>query len=199
MTDQKPKTGAGAIPKKRKLKSAGTFVYNDMIDSAAMLALAASKTGYPMLVYLHFRQTLELDHSAKNRKEGHQRRKFWNEREITFAYSTAEDLGINSRAFRNAIDRLIELGFIDVVKPGNGLMKGDCTIYGISERWRKYGTDEFEPASREKAYYGFCSRPKANCPKCVHTAGGQRQECLLPGDPPKADGRCRRFEEWINP
>jgi hypothetical protein len=44
--------------------------------------------------------------------------------------------------FTNARDQLIEKGFIDVYRRG-GLWK-QAAIYGFSNRWRKYGTSEFE-------------------------------------------------------
>jgi len=44
--------------------------------------------------------------------------------------------------FINDRKLLIERGFIDVTKRG-GLEK-QRMIYGLSERWRKYGTKDFE-------------------------------------------------------
>ena len=43
--------------------------------------------------------------------------------------------------FYKSRDQLIEKGFIDVVKRG-GLEKQPA-IYGLSDRWKKYGTKEF--------------------------------------------------------
>jgi len=43
--------------------------------------------------------------------------------------------------FYKSRDQLIEKGFIDVIKRG-GLEKQPA-IYGLSDRWKKYGTKEF--------------------------------------------------------
>jgi len=43
--------------------------------------------------------------------------------------------------FYNSRDHLIERGFIDVIERG-GLEKRP-TIYGLSNRWKKYGTKDF--------------------------------------------------------
>lgn len=186
-----------------------TCLTNDLIDSPAMLTLASCKSGYPLLVYLHFLQMRRTPSAGKGRKKKSHERKneFINTRELTFAYSAAQKLGIGTRAFNLAIDKLMEYGFIDIVEPGNGLSKGDCTIYGLSDRWRDYGTPNFKPASRTKVRFGFCDKgkkkpevqaeSKTDCSNCLQTGGGQFPECLLPGQPARIDGRCQRFERWI--
>ncbi|MGA7876411.1 MAG: hypothetical protein WCA08_12180 [Desulfoferrobacter sp.] len=204
MTEHRPKTGSGAIPKRDKPHgSPVTVLDNVLIDSPAMLALAASKSGYPMLVYLHFLQKRITDKKANRLKQGqsHKKTRFVNARQLTFSYQEAEALGINNRAFNHAIDRLIDLGFIDLVKPGHGLVKGELSIYGLSDRWQKYGTPQFERASRTKAPgYGFCAHSKtkkdqgtiADCSTCVHTFGG-KFACVLMRKP---DRQCHRWEKY---
>ena len=54
-----------------------------------------------------------------------------------------------SPTFRNSIDQLMKLGFVDIAHHGGGMMK-DCSKYGISERWRDYGKEEFIKKSRNK-------------------------------------------------
>ncbi len=44
--------------------------------------------------------------------------------------------------FNKSRNQLIEKGFIDLIRRG-GLWK-QCSIFALSERWRKYGTPEFE-------------------------------------------------------
>ncbi len=197
----KPKTGAGAIPKRDKpLGSPVTVLDNQFIDSPATLALAACKSGYPMLVYLHILQKRQPAKATKADKKKY-RRRFINERDITFSYEEAKRLGIGTRAFNLAIDRLHQLGFIDIVKPGHGLVKGECTIYGLSERWKSYGTPEFKAVHRAKVRYGFCAKSEKDstteCSTCLQTGGGKFQGCLLPEQPTKIDGHCQRFERWI--
>ena len=68
-----------------------------------------------------------------------------NNGEITFTYKEAEEkYSISYGAFRDAIDELGEKGFIDIAESGAGLYKS-ANLYAISERWKLYGTLEYEP------------------------------------------------------
>ena len=67
---------------------------------------------------------------------------------LTYAETTAK-FGIARSTFRNSIDQLVKLGFIDIAHHGGGMMK-DSSKYGISERWREYGKEEFIKKSRKK-------------------------------------------------
>jgi len=81
------------------------------------------------------------------------REKEWhisNNGEIQFSYIEAEQKwAIKSGRFTRAIDDLIRVGLIDIAKTGFGLHK-DCTLYAISDRWEKFGTDEFVVMKRPK-------------------------------------------------
>jgi len=100
-----------------------------------------------ILVYLDFlrkRKRQEIKANA-GRKGG------WitaNNGEIVYTYKEAEGRGIGRRSFRNAIDELIEKGFIDIAHQGSGGRKGDVTLYSLSERWKDYGTDKFIEAPK---------------------------------------------------
>ena len=73
-----------------------------------------------------------------------------NNGEIEFTYKEAEHRrGIKQGAFLEARDHLIEVGFIDITHSGAGLYKSK-TLYGISDRWRKYGTPDFQQVERQK-------------------------------------------------
>ena len=73
-----------------------------------------------------------------------------NNGEILFTYAEAQNkFGISRSTFRRAIDQLVNLGFIDIAHHGGGMMK-DSSQYGISERWRDYGKEEFIKKSRKK-------------------------------------------------
>ena len=67
-----------------------------------------------------------------------------NNGDIVFTYSEAKELGIkSSQTFHRVKKELIEeKGFIDIADAGNWYDKKP-TKYSISERWRKYGTDEY--------------------------------------------------------
>jgi hypothetical protein len=82
-----------------------------------------------------------------------------NYKELEFTYSEALSYGIGEHAFRRAIDALIDIGLIDVQEYGGGT---ECraTVYSLSNRWKKWGTDEFQAFRRIKHSRGFCSEDK---------------------------------------
>ena len=81
------------------------------------------------------------------------KRKSWiikNNGEIVLTYAELiKKFGIARSSFRNSIDQLVKLGFIDIAYHGGGMMK-DCSLYEISERWREYGKEKFIKRSRKK-------------------------------------------------
>ena len=84
-----------------------------------------------------------------------------NNGKIQFTYDEAEKYGISRGTFVIVIDKLIEVGLIDISKQGSGLHK-DVSLYAISDRWEKYGTPEFEKQARKKrkTQYGFAKGNK---------------------------------------
>ena len=86
---------------------------------------------------------------VKNRKRSAE----WvirNNGDIVYPYLEAEKKGIGRREFRNAIDELIEKGFIDITHQGSGGRARDMTTYFIDDRWKDYGTAMFRPASNPR-------------------------------------------------
>ena len=63
-----------------------------------------------------------------------------NRKHIILTYKEAKNI-MAIDTFIKARDRLIERGIIDVIKRG-GLEKQPA-IYGLSDRWKKYGTKDF--------------------------------------------------------
>ena len=81
---------------------------------------------------------------------------------IQFTYREAlKKWGIKDKRFIKAIDELIRVGLIDIIRTGSGLHK-DVTLYAISERWKKFGTDKFVSKERpkRKTHYGFAKGNK---------------------------------------
>jgi hypothetical protein len=74
---------------------------------------------------------------------------------VSFTYKEAKFRGLTSNQFSKALKELCRLGFIDVKKPGSGLM-GDFTIFNISGRWRNFGTPQLVREEFPKCVpYGF--------------------------------------------
>ncbi len=76
------------------------------------------------------------------------RRKQWeiaNNGEITFTYREAKNKwGISASAFRTALDELRDKGFLDIARSGVGVHKA-TNEYTVSDRWKHYGTSDYEP------------------------------------------------------
>jgi len=63
-----------------------------------------------------------------------------NDHNIIFTYQEAKNI-MAIDTFIKSRNKLIEVGLIDIVKRG-GLEKQPA-IYGLSDRWKKYGTKDF--------------------------------------------------------
>ncbi|MEW5804935.1 MAG: hypothetical protein AB1847_22850 [bacterium] len=140
---------------RKKKSSPYTYVEKELFKSSAWLSLS----GIAPQVYTIF--LLKRVVTIHNRKKGHDRKECINSQELVFTYTEAkEKYGITQPRFSRAIDDLIGKGFIDVVKSAGGLFK-EATLYGLSDRWRKYGTAQFKEAQRpgRKQTMGFC-KPK---------------------------------------
>jgi hypothetical protein len=143
------------------------FVSRSVITSKAFLAL---KTATACQVYMIFLNKCRWE---KVQARPMRREKEWritNNGEIQFTYDEAlNNWGISEDRFKRAIDGLVRVGLIDITKSGFGLKK-DKSLYAISDRWEKYGTDEFiymeRPKRKQKLgfrkgnTYGRNCRPK---------------------------------------
>ena len=72
--------------------------------------------------------------------------------DFTFSYQEAKKCGFANGTFHRVICDLIEKGFIDPKDKGG--LRGDCKSYNVfrlSERWKKYGSTDFE----EKKWESF--------------------------------------------
>ncbi len=109
-----------------------------------------SLRGSSIKVYFDFR--LKLQWKPVKPSKPAQRGKEWvptNNGELIYTYGEAKKNGFNPPRFRDALDELVEKGFIDITHSGGGI-EGDCSKYAVSERWRKYGKEDFEELIRPK-------------------------------------------------
>jgi hypothetical protein len=116
-----------------------------LIESKAFLALKTAATHKVLSFFFTKRQCEPI---GRKGKDG------WNIKnngQIVFTYEEAlRKYGISYSTFRNAIDELIEKGFIDIAASGQGTYKV-ANLYSISNRWRNYGTSDYEmPKLRPK-------------------------------------------------
>lgn len=132
-------------------------IERDLISSPAYLSLTGTA---PQVLLLFLSRRVFERRKTQKKKRGE-----WvctNADQLSVTYSEAEGLGINGKRFTRAIDQLIEKGFLDITHPG-GMVRGDVSRYGLSERWRLYGTTEFQPATRPKddRWIGYRERQRS--------------------------------------
>ena len=73
-----------------------------------------------------------------------------NNGEITYSYAEALNKGITRPRFNRAIRELVKHGFIDIAHSGSGGVKGDMSLYAISDRWQAWGTESFKERTMSK-------------------------------------------------
>lgn len=121
------------------------FIDRKLIRSEAWLSLGRTA----MQSYLLFRDKAQMV-ELKTKRGEKKRFKITNNGEIVFTYAQAlRDFGISYERFALALSQLVKAGLIDISHHGGGL-KGDCTLYSISDRWRRFGTDAFRAETRPK-------------------------------------------------
>lgn len=110
------------MSKKKKNKIDGNYSYieHNIINSEAWKGLKA----HTKWLYFEFKLRWYGD----------------NTRRIIFPYNEAKNI-MAIATFIKGRKQLVERGFIDIVRRG-GLEK-QSMIYGLSKRWKKYGTEDF--------------------------------------------------------
>ena len=123
---------------------------HDLLHSNAYQKL---KYGPAIKALNWFHEKIRIEVNKK--KRGKDRYRMINDGEISFTYKEALLRGLTSNQFSKALKELCRFGFIDVIKPGSGLM-GDYSVFGVSQRWRDFGTPKFVENEFPKSVpYGF--------------------------------------------
>ena len=118
-----------------------TTITDQILFSKAWLSLG----GKAPQVYMLFRYRVQTEKVKYGPDKGKHREK--NTQELTFTYKQAVECGLTQNTFLAALDALIAKGFLDVVSYGGGL-EHRKTVYGLSDRWRKFGEQEFVAVDR---------------------------------------------------
>lgn len=127
--------------KSKETKSNNIYIERNLIKSQAFLQL----TGISAKVLLFFIEKKQVSPIGRGKK------KSWvivNNGKIVFTYDQAEKkYNISRKTFSRVISELVEYGFIDIARPGIGYARIE-TLYAMSDRWRKFGTNEFVAVER---------------------------------------------------
>lgn len=110
------------MSRKKKNKIAGSFtaIEHNITDSEAWKGLKA----YTKWLYFEFKLRFHGD----------------NKYNIIFTYQEAKKI-MSINTFIKGRNKLIERGFIDIIKRGG--FYNQSAIYGLSNRWKKFGTKDF--------------------------------------------------------
>lgn len=118
------------------------FLPWEMFESKAFSKLSASQ----IRTLIRFLQKREWITEGTGKKK----RRIFKNNGLPFTYSEAHEvLGIGDTQFSTNIRKLMEVGFIDLEHQG-GVYLRDFSRFTLSERWRKYGTPEFEAITKKK-------------------------------------------------
>ncbi len=151
--------------KKRKFKNRSFCqLMPDLIESEAFMSLSGKAV---LVCLIRFHQKAYKKWTTK-KKRGMKNIVITNNGEIVFTYGEAVELGIkSSRTFYKAIKELVQdKGFIDIAEAGNWYHK-QPTKYAISERWKFYGTDRYEPVKINRSLPAGKGFQAKNKPKPV--------------------------------
>ena len=130
-----------------KTKKWNIRMSHELLHSRAYTELSYA----PSLKLLNwFYEKIEI--KVNRRKRGAERYKFVNNGDIDFEYLEAKFRGLSHQQFRRALLDLHKYGFIEVARPGS-VLKEMCTLYSLSDRWKKYGTSEFEDKEYPKSVH----------------------------------------------
>jgi len=128
--------------KKFKLKRKA-WIEPEMMESEAFHLLS----GKAMWVLLRFLQKQTWE---KRRVPGSSRKEnFYIKDGLAFTYTEAIYFGISRSRFHTIIKELVARGFIDVEYQGGGLGR-DYSRYRLSDRWRQWGTSNFEEVTKKR-------------------------------------------------
>ena len=151
--------------KYKEVKWDRMFVSKRMITSEAFRSLKTAAACQVFMIFLYKCRWKPIEGKPKRSKEYY----LANQGKIQFTYEEAlNKWGIKNGRFTKAIDEVVRVGLIDITKSGFGLQK-DKSLYAISDRWKKFGTDEFVVKKRQKRkqQLGFTNKNKhgRNCNK----------------------------------
>ena len=154
----------GSQKKKRKYRNRSFCMLEpDLIESDALLDLSGKSA---LLVLIRFHQKAYRRNPSR-KKQGIQKMIITNNGEIVLTHAEARELGIKStKTFSKVCRELVEKGFIDLAEYPNWLEKKPGK-WSISNRWKWYGTERFEPATIERILppgVGFQKKAKIKKP-----------------------------------
>jgi hypothetical protein len=129
----------------------GAYIETTLFKSKAYQSLTRAEER----IYFYF--LLKREFGNYKGKPGKRGKIIKNNGRITFTYAEAVKYGFPRPTFRRAIDKLVDVGLIDITYQGqgglvsdNGKIMGESSLYAVSERWEDYGKKDFIIKPRQK-------------------------------------------------
>lgn len=123
-----------------KKRTSGLNIFNMPTAILNSLAYEALTYGPALKVLCRFHLKKRMEKVGGNRK-----RPLYactNNGKISFPYDEANARGLSVQQFSRALKELHAHGFIDITRIGKAA-RGEYTLYALSERWRDFGTPNF--------------------------------------------------------
>jgi len=142
-----PFSRSGFIGEKSRKKdkwhlNANVYITSKILNSKAFNELSGS--GIKAL--LRFMQKRKW----KVEKKGRKKVIIYDLHGLVFTYAEARSiLNISDRQFLNILNKLVEIGFLDIEHQG-GAYGHDYSRYALSERWQLYGTSSFKTMEKKR-------------------------------------------------
>jgi superoxide dismutase len=126
------------------------WIERDLPDSKAFRTLKRVS----LIVYFDFLKKRQMEETKTSSKRSTE----WiisNNGKIIYPYKQAQKKGLSAAQFRNAIDDLIDKGFLQITHQGSGGRgkdgkDGDVTTYFLDDRWKDYGTKHFQKTEKTR-------------------------------------------------
>lgn len=143
-------TSGAKIQQERQSRRRFFFLLQgELLFSPAFNKISSFGPAVTALLHVIARQPLP---PKKKEQERLRKARLWPPKpaEFSFPIREARHHGLTEKGLAEGLLRLHEVGFIDRLHPGSA-RRGDFARYVFSERWKKYGRDDFEHIEWPKA------------------------------------------------
>jgi hypothetical protein len=143
----------------------GIYLTEELIKSPAYREIGTPADARLVLALFYLRRRIKKI-EVIDKETGHKflKPEVVNNGQIVFTYREAkEKYGIPQTTFSRCLDKLVEVGFLDVAEAPDRI-NGTPTKWYISDRWRYYGTEWFQKVEHQKTIPAFDLRKKKKTP-----------------------------------
>ena len=135
---------------------AGIYLENDLLKAPAVIAIRSAHS-FRVLLEFYRRRVIHKRKDHRGKRAG---AVIMNNGELVLTFKEAKArLGISQATYSRCLSELVELGFLDIAELSSGLHR-QATKWSISDRWRRYGQDDFQRVKRTPLTPPFVKKRK---------------------------------------